>query len=374
MGFGRMTNLANVSSTLDMSTQLPIDWYFNQEIYNAEIEALYKPIGYVGHELLVPNVGDYHVLDWMGNGKALVRSQDGVELLSNVCRHRQAIMLKGRGNAQSIVCPLHRWAYDLKGDLMGAPHFPQKPCLNLERKKLQNWHGLLFDTDKDIKQMYTMSPEVEKYINYNGYKYVSTMVDNIPCNWKTFIEVYLEDYHVVPFHPGLGNMVNCDELKWEFNEWYSVQTVGILQGMKKSGSKPYEKYQSEFLKSTDGKLPDHGAVWFLMFPNVMVEVYPHMLTISSVIPTGPESMLNIVEFYHPEEIADFEEELVESAHAAYRETADEDMEICIRMHEGRKALYLDGKNEVGPYQSPTEDGMQHFHQFIRNILKTKNII
>jgi len=37
-------------------------------------------------------------------------------------------------------------------------------------------------------------------------------------NWKTFIEVFLEDYHVEPFHPGLGRFVDCDDLKWDFGE------------------------------------------------------------------------------------------------------------------------------------------------------------
>jgi hypothetical protein len=35
------------------------------------------------------------------------------------------------------------------------------------------------------------------------------------------------------------------------------------------------------------------------------------------------------------------------------------------MHDGRRALYRQGLNEVGPYQSPYEDGMVHFHEFLR---------
>jgi len=31
---------------------------------------------------------------------------------------------------------------------------------------------------------------------------------------KTFIEVYLEDYHVGPLHPGLGQLVTCAALRW----------------------------------------------------------------------------------------------------------------------------------------------------------------
>ena len=47
------------------------------------------------------------------------------------------------------------------------------------------------------------------------------------------------------------------------------------------------------------------------------------------------------------------------------ETCVEDDEIAERMDAGRKALMRRGDNEVGPYQSPMEDGMQHFHEWYR---------
>ena len=80
-----------------------------------------------------------------------VRNPNGVQLLSNVCRHRQAVMLKGRGNSRhNIVCPLHRWTYAAAdprttGTLIGAPHFEQDPCLNLHNYPLTEWNGLLFE-------------------------------------------------------------------------------------------------------------------------------------------------------------------------------------------------------------------------------------
>ena len=39
------------------------------------------------------------------------------------------------------------------------------------------------------------------------------------------------------------------------------------------------------------------------------------------------------------------------------------------MHEGRRALYKQGIEDGGPYQSPTEDGMLHFHEFLRRNLE-----
>jgi phenylpropionate dioxygenase-like ring-hydroxylating dioxygenase large terminal subunit len=102
----------------------------------------------------------------------------------------------------------------------------------------------------------------------------------------------------------------------------------------------------------------------------MVEWYPHVLVVSSVVPKGVDRTLNVVEFYYPEDIALFEPEFVAAEQAAYHETAKEDDEIAERMDAGRKALVDQGRDETGPYQSPMEDGMQHFHEFYRREMDT----
>jgi phenylpropionate dioxygenase-like ring-hydroxylating dioxygenase large terminal subunit len=112
-------------------------------------------------------------------------------------------------------------------------------------------------------------------------------------------------------------------------------------------------------------MPKQGAIWLTYYPNVMVEWYPNVLVVSTIVPRGPEHCSNVVEFYYPEDIVLFEREFVEAEQQAYIETAREDEEICVRMTEGRRALYQQGRNEFGPYQSPMEDGMIHFHEFLR---------
>ena len=101
----------------------------------------------------------------------------------------------------------------------------------------------------------------------------------------------------------------------------------------------------------------------------MVEWYPHVLVVSTLIPQDVHRTLNVVEFYYPEDIALFERELVEAQQAAYMETAIEDDDIGERMDRGRHALMKEGRSECGPYQSPMEDGMQHFHEFYRRIIE-----
>lgn len=364
-----MSNLADSVSALSKTTpQLPVSWYFDPEIHELEKKLLFdNGPGYVGHALMAPEAGDYHALERFEGARVLVNNSNGIEMLSNVCRHRQAIMLNGRGKlpAGNIVCPIHRWTYDAEGKLLGAPHFPGNPCMNLSRSVLQNWNGLLFNGPRDVRADLA-GMGVAGDLDFSGYMLDRVQVDQVPYNWKTFIEIYLEDYHVEPFHPGLGNFVTCDDLRWQYGDWYSVQTVGLAAAFgKRFGSDVYKKWQEQVLRYGEGSKPKQGAIWLTYYPNIMVEWYPHVLVVSSVWPTGIESMVNIVEFYYPEDIALFEPEFIAAEQAAYMETAVEDHEIAQRMHDGRKALYRQGISEEGPYQSPMEDGMVHFHEFLR---------
>jgi len=369
---GIMSDLSLAQTALQRSrTQLPVTSYFDPVLFDQELRLIFQSgPRYLGHELMVPQVGDFHTLPQEQEGRALVRTDKGVELVSNVCRHRQAVMLKGRGNTGGqVICPLHRWTYDLRGKLLGAPHFVEDPCLNLRNYPVRNWNGLIFqDNGRDIEaDLAGMGPRED--LSFEGYVFDKVIQHECHYNWKTFIEVYLEDYHVAPFHPGLGNFVTCDDLRWEMGREFSVQTVGVADGIGKAlgkpGSEVYRRWHEQVARYQDGRTPKHGAIWLTYYPNVMVEWYPNVLTVSTVYPVGPEKTLNTVEFYYPEEIAAFEREYVEAQQEAYMETCIEDDEIGERMDAGRKALMQRGDNEVGPYQSPMEDGMQHFHEWYR---------
>ncbi|MFM1765408.1 MAG: aromatic ring-hydroxylating dioxygenase subunit alpha [Limnohabitans sp.] len=357
------------------ASQLPVSSYFDDALFQRELKSIFQQgPKYVGHQLSVPEIGDYHALPQEAGGRALIRSDRGVELVSNICRHRQAVMLQGRGSLNTqqkgsaggnIVCPLHRWTYAPSGALLGAPHFAQDPCLNLQNYALREWNGLLFeDNGRDIAaDLANMGPR--SALDFTGFKLDHVEMHECNYNWKTFIEVYLEDYHVEPFHPGLGNFVTCDDLSWQFQKEYSVQTVGIANRLGKAGSPVYKRWQEQLMQYRQGAVPEYGAIWLTYYPHIMVEWYPHVLTVSTLHPISPEKTLNMVEFYYPEEIVAFEREFVEAQQAAYMETCIEDDEIGERMDAGRKALYKRGDNEVGPYQSPMEDGMQHFHEWYR---------
>lgn len=370
-----MSDLSTSLEALERSrTQLSVSSYFDESLFRRELELIFQHAPrYLGHELAVPEVGDHLALAQESEGRALVRTKDGVELISNVCRHRQAIMLKGRGHTgKNVVCPLHRWTYDLHGALVGAPHFDHDPCLNLRNYPLQSWNGLLFEHNgravaTDLAALSAQGTATQ--LDFSGHVFDRAHLHQCDYNWKTFIEVYLEDYHVGPFHPGLGRFVSCEDLSWEFGRHHSVQTVGVNKALvdpsKGAGSPTYERWHQAVLNFRNGQPPEQGAIWLTYYPTVMVEWYPHVLVVSTLFPQGPQKTLNLVEFFYPEEISAFEREFVDAQQAAYMETCAEDDEIALRMDAGRKALMQRGDDDAGPYQSPMEDGMQHFHEWYR---------
>lgn len=358
------------------ATQLPVSSYFDEALFQREMQTLFHTgPRYIGSATVVPENGDYYVLPQENGGRMLVRNAQGqVQLLSNVCRHRQAVMLQGRGNLRTqgtghaggnIVCPIHRWTYDNNGKLLGAPHFGQDPCLHLQNYPLQEWNGMLFEANGRDVRADLAGMQLREQLSFEGMVLHHVEMHTCRYNWKTFIEVYLEDYHVAPFHPGLGNFVTCDDLKWEFSREFSVQTVGVAPTFGKPGSDVYKQWHEVLLNYRNGELPERGAIWLTYYPHIMVEWYPHVLTVSTLHPVSPSETMNVVEFYYPEEIAAFEPEFIAAQQAAYMETALEDDEIGERMDAGRRALMQRGDNEVGPYQSPMEDGMQHFHEWYR---------
>jgi phenylpropionate dioxygenase-like ring-hydroxylating dioxygenase large terminal subunit len=364
------TGGASRRSTLDPSlieraAPLPIGWYFDRSWFEHEVATVFgRGPNYAGHRLMTPERGDYMVLPGRDHGKVLVHGETGVSLLTNVCRHRQGQVLEGRGRTGTLVCPLHRWTYDLEGRLIGAPDFERTPDCRLPKAPLSTWHGLLFGGPRDAAADLADFPLTADF-DWGGYVFERAIVEECHFNWKAFLEIFLELYHVQAMHPGLQRWVDSDNYEWGFGDRWSYQILGIRDQLRTQVSPNYALYRDAVLAYSGGALPKYGTVWSILYPNVMLEWYPCALVVSTLIPRGPEVTTNIVEFYYPEEVQAFERTIVEAHQAAYAESAAEDAAACLRLQSGRRALWLAGEDDVGPYHTPHEDGMIHFHDWLR---------
>jgi phenylpropionate dioxygenase-like ring-hydroxylating dioxygenase large terminal subunit len=346
----------------------PSHFYFDERMLEKE-QALFDQCRFLAHRLQIDeNSGrNYYCLPQENDARVLINNSNGTELLSNVCKHRQAVMLQGAGNVQNIVCPLHGWTYNREGSLQAAPHFDPCPSSNLRRYHTQEWNGLLFEHRQHDIVTSLNQIGLSKYFDFSGYAFHSRKDHVCNYNWKTFIEVYLDDYHVVPFHPGLGHFVDCNKLDWQFGDWFSVQSVGVYNKLATPGTDVYKTWHRELLKYRHGAVPEHGAIWLTIYPNVMVEWYPEVLVISTLWPESPQRTRNIVEFYYPEEICHFEADFVAAHQAAYMETCYEDDEIAERMDQGRRHLMqTNALYENGPVHDPMERGLNYFYNYYDN--------
>jgi len=356
--------LKNVcANTSKYKNIIPYRAYSSKEYLESELKSCFQNSpGYVGHELMIPNSGDFVTLAQEDHNRFLIRNKDEIFLISNLCKHRQAPMLEGKGTVHSIVCPIHRWTYNLSGNLIGAPQFANLPCESLERTPLFECNGMLFDKESNIFDILKKNPFAD-FFNFD--KFVFNSINQHICNynWKTFIEVYLDDYHVDPFHPGLNNLVDCKNLSWHFENEFSIQAVGISD-LKKPTTPIYRKWNDSILQSSGNNIPKFGAIWMLIYPNVMLEWYPKTIVISTLHPLSPQKTLNITEFYYSEDVGLFDLEFINNQQKAYYETVLEDDEIAIKIDRGRKIMSHNSQEEYGPYHDQLEAGIPYFYKYL----------
>lgn len=361
-----MFNLSDVFQLKLVYSQFLVIVYFDEVLFECEIEIFFKKgFCYVGYELMVFEVGDYFVLLFEKEGCVLVCNQmNQIELLLNVCCYWQVIMFNGCGYMQNIVCLLYCWMYDFEGELFGVLYFFDKLCLNFGKSLLQNWQGLLFEVEGCNVVCDFVNFGMKYYFDFFEYQFDYVEVYECDYNWKMFIEVYFEDYYVVLFYLGFGSFVLCDDFKWEFGDWYSVQMVGVYNVFVKLGSVIYQKWYEQVLKFCNGVLLEFGVIWMVYYLGLMIEWYLYVLVVLWLILCGLQKMINIVEFYYFEEIVLFECEFVEVECVVYMEMVVEDDEIVMWMDVGCCVLMVCGELQVGLYQSLMEDGMQYFYEFL----------
>jgi phenylpropionate dioxygenase-like ring-hydroxylating dioxygenase large terminal subunit len=352
---------------------LPISWYFDPEILEIERRELFGAgPTFAGHTSLVRQDGDYFALGGQQAGQLLVRHNGRAQLVSNVCRHRQAQMLTGAGHAKNIVCPVHNWAYDLDGCQVAAPHFPENPCMDLERTELAEWNGMLFAGPRDVRR--ELAP-LDGWTELSASNYVLERIDEEEheMNWKVFLEVYLEDYHISACHPGFRAMVDPSELRGGLQavggERFFCEQVNVRWPLPPAGSPLFGEFQKILMGVLAGRRPPFAAIWMCLFSGQLIERYPFTMVVTTYTPLSPTRTRLRSEYYFDREIAETRRDYVETGLAVLDEVTGEDQAAAELLQQGRRALHARGENFQGPYQVPMEQGLRRFHDCLRGIVQ-----
>ena len=274
------------------ASQLPVSSYFDEALFQRERDPS-SSAGprYVGHHCRCPKGGDYYALPQEGEGRAWCATPRGVELISNVCRHRQAGHAQrprlaerapGAGATSCARCtagcaPASTPAGSCWARRISHTTLPEPEQLRPARMERPAVRGQRRDIAADLANM---GPRAE--LDFTGMVLDRVELHECNYNWKTFIEVYLEDYHVGP-STRAGQFVTCDDLRWEFKDHYSVQTVGVANRLGKPGSPVYERWRARCCSTATAKPPVRRHLAHL-YPHIMVEWYPHVLTVSTLHP------------------------------------------------------------------------------------------
>ena len=172
----------------------------------------------------------------------------------------------------------------------------------------------------------------------------------VDCNWKVYVDNYLEGYHIPFVHPSLHRELDYARYRTETRRLYSIQHAP--------------------LRAEASRLPapaaasDDGAQFYWLFPNLMLNVYADNYSTNLIVPLGPERTLTVFEWY----FADPEDEGVRRRVAETVEFSDEiqieDIHVCEAVQRGlRSRAYGRGR-----YSVKRENGVHHFHGLLHGYM------
>ena len=214
----------NVSRPFNQARAMPPSVYTSEDFLALETSSIFANEWFcVGRADALANSGDYVTLDLANQPIIVLRDKEGVlKAMSNVCRHRMSVLLEGRGNTRSIVCPYHAWTYNLDGSLRGAPAMDQnegfcKSDYRLPDVRCEEWLGWAFVTlNPDVPPVARQLSKVEDLVgDYDMANYSETFFETHiwDTNWKVLAENFMESYHLPVCHAGtIGGLSKLDEM------------------------------------------------------------------------------------------------------------------------------------------------------------------
>lgn len=345
---------------------IPSRWYTDAAFLETEKERIFwrtwQPIG---HSSKVAQPGSYLADEIVGEPCAVVRGNDGIlRAFSNVCRHRASTILEGHGCAKSLRCPYHNWTYSLDGKLLAAPEFEgvedwQQSNVRLPEMRVEEWGPFVFvNVDSQAPPLSEVMGDIPEQVAGIGCPITQLHLSHrkdylIHCNWKVYIDNYLEGYHLPAAHPSLFRELDYSAYRVDTFRYYSSQYAPIRPP--RPGREESRRYSAN----------DAGnrALYFWIFPNFMLNVYPDNLSSNIILPVGHDQTLTIFEWFTygtGEQALEVAPETV----AFSDEIQQEDIRICENVQKGLASRTYDR----GRYSVKRENGVHHFHCLIEEFV------
>ncbi len=345
-----------IDSELSRAFTLPSRYYFEPEFLAEEKEKIFACTWQLlGSSQQVARPGDYFTFDLAGEPLLLVRdSAWQLRGFYNVCRHRAGPPAEGCGSRKVFRCGYHGWTYSLEGRLLNAPEFEgvedfRSEEFGLVPVRAEEWSGLVFvHLDPNAEPLRDALGELPQRLERFGFARMRLAERRryvMECNWKVYIDNYLEGYHLPSVHPALNRELDYGSYVTTLFPRHSVQSSPIRKPEKEGAT------ARRYATATGGEAADY----YWIFPNWMLNCYPDNVSVNIVLPLAAERTVALFEWYFPEEL--LSGDVTRRTIAFSDEIQLEDGRICEIVQRNLRSRSYDR----GRYSVKQEKALHHFH-------------
>ena len=353
-----------VDPDVGLAWSVPAAYYVEPSVFTLEQERIFRTTWQVvGHCQQLANEGDFFATELHGEPLLLVRGPGGeLRGFYNVCRHRAGPPVEGCGSRKLFRCGYHGWTYGLDGALISAPGFEDQPGFAPENfalmpVRVEQWFNLIFvnlgaNPEPLAKCIGELSSQLARF-DFRGMRLFERRTYDMKCNWKTYVDNYLEGYHLPSVHPGLNR-----ELDYEA---YTVEayTSHVRQFSPIRGAQPGDATPRRYAESGGDLTSDY----FWIFPNWMLNCYPDNISLNIVLPVDAEHSVAIFEWYVREK--NLGGKTARDAVKFSHQIQVEDVAICETVQKNLHSRSY----ERGRYSVKHERGVHAFHRMYTEALR-----
>jgi choline monooxygenase len=352
------------TAPLEEAHTIPAPWYLDPAIERREQQNVFaRNWQAIGRTDQVADAGDYFTAELAGEPILAVRGTDGnLRAFYNVCRHHAAaVATSACGHAQSFRCPYHGWNYGLDGSLKGMPEFAgvcnfDRSANGLVPIAVDTWENFvlvnLAENPAPLSQtLFDLTPRVTP-LGLNKLQFHSSSDYTLNCNWKVYVDNYLDGgYHVPHLHKGLNSVLDYSHYTIENGERYCLQSSPLVAS-------------DEDIQVSETRKGDR-AWYFWIYPNFMINIYEGVMDTNLVLPLGPNKCRVIFDFYFAD-VSPERNEYNSASIATSDKVQDEDVAICESVQRGLASrAYGAGRLSV-----KREAGEHLFHRLLAHDLKS----
>ena len=348
--------LYDEAAPLEYAYTIPAAWYVDERIERLERDQVFGNNWIaVGRVDQAAEAGQFFTFDLAGEPLIIVRGADHqLRAFYNVCRHHAAAVATAPcGVVQHLRCPYHGWTYGLDGSLKGTPEFTgvcnfDREANGLVPVQVATWENFIFvNLNSEAPPLESQLDDLPQRISVAGLRFFTRKTYTLACNWKVYVDNYLDGgYHVPHLHKALNSVLDYKEYTIENGTHYALQ------------SSPMVASQDATVAQT--RTGDR-AEYYWLYPNFMINLYQGVMDTNLVLPLGREKCLVVFDFFFADTSPEYNEESV----AVSDRVQAEDVDICESVQRGlHSRAYGAGRLSVR-----RETGEHLFHRLLARDLK-----